>query len=77
MEANRPGCGCGAICTQDAEVSVYPSLAMMYPPIQQFRLLYDSSAALSRGTIFRELDKPFTARAVQCSGMPMRSGIVR
>lgn len=77
MEANRPGCGCGAICTQDAEVSVYPSLAMMYPPIQKFRLLYDSSAALSRGTIFRELDKPFTARAVQRSGMPMRSGIVR
>lgn len=77
MEANRSGCTCGAICTQDAEVNVYPSLAMVYPPIQQFRLLYDSSTALSRGTIFRELDKPFTARSVQRSGMPNRNCVMR
>ena len=51
---------CGAVCTNDAEVKVYPSLAMVYIPQQRFRDLYD--IGLCRGTIFRELDKPFTMR---------------
>ena len=59
---------CGAVCTNDAEVKVYPSLAMVYIPQQRFRELYDHDIALSRGTIFRELDKPFTMRRM--SPMP-------
>ena len=40
---------------------VYPgvSLAMVYSPCQAFADLYEPEAALERGTIFRELDKPF------------------
>ena len=40
---------------------VYPgvSLAMVYSPCQAFDDLYDVEAALSHGTIFKELDKPF------------------
>ncbi len=53
---------CGAVCTNDAEVKVYPSLAMVYIPQQRFRDLYDHDIGLCRGTIFRELDKPFTMR---------------
>lgn len=40
-------------------VVVYPSLAMVYPPRQCWRDLYDADVGLERGTIFRELDKPF------------------
>ena len=36
----------------------YP-LAMVYSPIQEWRELYDNDMALSRGTMFRELDLPF------------------
>ena len=35
------------------------SLAMVYSPIQAFRELYDVKIAICRGTIFKELDKPF------------------
>lgn len=35
------------------------SLAMVYSPCQQFDNLYDTAEGLCRGTIFRELDKPF------------------
>ena len=37
-------------------------LAMAYVPWQQFRNLYDLDRALQVGTIFAELDKPFTGR---------------
>ncbi len=36
-----------------------PSLAMVYPPYQHFRDLYSPYEALCRGTLFRELDKPW------------------
>lgn len=36
----------------------YP-LASVYVPVQDFDGLYDCHAALARGTLFRELDKPF------------------
>ncbi len=42
------------------EVIVYPSLAMVYPPRQCWRMLYDADVGFERGTIFRELDKPFS-----------------
>ena len=35
------------------------SLAMMYVPFQRFERLYDEEKALSRGTLFEELDLPF------------------
>ena len=38
----------------------YP-LAMVYSPIQEWRELYDNETGLARGTIFKELDLPFTA----------------
>lgn len=41
-------------------VEVYPSLGMLYPPRQCWRDLYDADVGLERGTIFRELDKPFS-----------------
>ncbi len=36
-----------------------PSLAMVYSPYQKWRKIYDPVKALSRGTQFAELDKPF------------------
>ena len=33
-------------------------LAMVYSPINRFRALYSPEKALSRGTLFEELDKP-------------------
>lgn len=38
------------------------SLAMVYSPCQDFEELYDNDEGLRRGTIFRELDKPFVGR---------------
>ncbi len=35
------------------------SLAMVYAPKQEFRMIYDPEVALINGTIFEELDKPF------------------
>jgi hypothetical protein len=37
-------------------------LAAVYAPVQLFRELYDHEKALSCGTLFRELDKPFEGR---------------
>lgn len=36
----------------------FPSLAMVYVPLQGFRETYSPEDGLTRGTIFRELDKP-------------------
>ena len=41
-------------------------LAMAYVPWQQFRNLYDLDRALQVGTIFAELDKPFTGKGGMC-----------
>ena len=35
-----------------------PQLAMVYSPIQDYTGLYEPEEALSRGTLFRALDKP-------------------
>lgn len=42
-------------------VDKYP-LAMAYVPMQNFEKLYDENVALNRGTLFKELDKPFEGR---------------
>jgi hypothetical protein len=47
--------GCG---TDSWGLCEYP-LAMVYAPCQSFRGLYDPATALSRGTLFSELDLPF------------------
>ena len=35
------------------------SLAMVYSPCQEFEGIYEPTAGLMAGTIFRELEKPF------------------
>ena len=40
------------------------SLAMAYVPLQSWRNIYEPAAALERGTLFAELDKPFLGREV-------------
>ena len=56
------GCGYGCVgyegCGPDSwGLCEYP-LAMVYAPCQTFRGLYDPDTALSRGTLFTELDLP-------------------
>ena len=41
------------------EKESYKSLAMVYAPLQEYRMIYDPEIALTNGTIFEELDKPF------------------
>ena len=36
----------------------YP-LASVYAPLQEWQNLYDNETGLARGTIFKELEKPF------------------
>lgn len=69
--------GCGAChghegCGEGSwGLAEYP-LAMVYAPCQSFRALYDTATALSRGTLFTELDLPlggeggFTAEGCAC-----------
>lgn len=41
-------------------------IAMAYVPWQEFKNLYPAEKALSRGTIFEELDKPFLGKGGCC-----------
>ena len=45
----------------------YP-LASVFSPLQNFDNLYDCETALKQGTIFAELDLPFSGRTVQKGG---------
>ncbi len=57
MGASQGGCGCNNAqggCGGMAR----RQLAMVYAPMQCFRMLYNHSDALMRGTLFEELDKP-------------------
>lgn len=38
-------------------------LAMAYVPMQRYGTTYESENALQRGTLFPDLDKPFTGRS--------------
>lgn len=51
-------------CTHDP-LNVLP-IAMAYVPWQEFRDLYPAEKALFRGTIFEELDKPFSGKGGCC-----------
>lgn len=46
---------CTTVPVTEGCVDTYP-VAMAYVPMQQWRELYDPASAISRGTIFRELD---------------------
>ncbi|MBQ4122078.1 MAG: spore coat associated protein CotJA [Clostridia bacterium] len=35
---------------------------MVWSPVQSFQKIYEPSKALMRGTLFAELDKPFTGK---------------
>ena len=85
-ENNGCGCGCGehthSGCNDPREIgNTYPcgengvherALAMVYAPVQHWRNAYDPKTALSRGTLFRELDMPFhgksSAKGGNCRG---------
>ncbi len=43
-------------------------LAMVYAPMQEWRSLYDLDTALSRGTLFAELDLPFLGGGCKMGG---------
>ena len=43
---------------QDAAPCHYPSLAIVYAPVQEFTGLYSPAEGLVRGTLFAALDKP-------------------
>ena len=44
------------------------SLAIVYSPVQHWREMYDPQTALSRGTMFRELDLPFRGDGISARG---------
>lgn len=52
-----------SLVEEDAEIALScpngVSLAMVYAPEQPFAGLYEVEEGLTRGTIFRQLDKPF------------------
>ena len=54
----------------------YP-LAMVYAPCQSFRALYDPATALSRGTLFSELDLPLGEEKGAFCALSSRSGCSR
>ncbi len=70
--ASAGTCGCGNQDDNGNSVTLPPlhgyPLAMVYSPYQDFRDLYEADAALARGTLFRELDKPFLAGSAACMG---------
>jgi hypothetical protein len=47
-----------AVTAPAENIDQFP-IAMAYVPWQQWRQIYSMDAALGRGTIFQELDKPF------------------
>lgn len=65
IDHNENGCSCGCVhdecpCGGGWGLCHYP-LAMVYAPCQAFHSVYDVETALTRGTLFAELDLPFEA----------------
>ena len=50
--------GCGVMTGSAWGISDHP-LAMVYAPLQVFGEMYDKETALIKGTLFKELDKPW------------------
>lgn len=55
---------CCNMSRQSEDISDFP-VGMCYVPWQKFSQVYDPKRALMAGTIFPELDKPFTGK---CKG---------
>ena len=59
----EPGCDCECECKSPTE-RVIPcpgqTVTMAYVPVQEWGDLYEVDRAYCRGTLFRDLDKPFT-----------------
>lgn len=71
----RGSCGkCGCSYDENARVCGFgvekAVLAAVYTPLQAFDEVYDADVALSRGTMFASLDKPFygDGKEVDCRG---------
>lgn len=43
-------------------------LAMAYVPFQKWGMLYDEEVGMQRGTIFKQLDKPFIGEEAVARG---------
>ena len=50
-----------AVAVAAAPCMAMPSLAMVYAKLQPFAATYSPDEALARGTLFADLDLPFTA----------------
>jgi len=79
----KDGRSYGACPCNDGELSCpigsgsMPALAMVYVPYQSFCDLYSEEKGLTKGTVFAQLDKPFTpndlknGRGGNCNGCKM------
>ena len=54
--------GLATPATEGAAPVADPVLAMAYVPMQEYGVLYDPADALTAGTLFPDLDKPFTGK---------------
>ena len=61
---NTPGAPYPDARTFDTRYLGSLPLAMTYTPMQQWKQTYSDSVALSRGTLFPELDLPFDGRTI-------------
>lgn len=51
-----------AVHKRDSSMSAFPAetpIGMAYVPYQQWKNIYETDVAFDRGTIFKDLDKPF------------------
>lgn len=66
--AERGGTPCAPSVTPDTRCLMNFPLGMVYCPIQEWKDAYDVETALSRGTLFRQLDKPWEVGAPSGKG---------
>ena len=64
--AGKQGGGIGRDDCSNYFISLGAPLAAVYSPIQVWKDIYNEAQALSRGTLFAELDKPFMAKGRKC-----------
>ena len=65
IDSRREETECGEKCARDNRLASFP-LAMVYSPDQEWRDMYCEEEALSKGTMFRELDLPFYPSCRSC-----------
>ncbi len=61
------GCSCEGNNDRSWGLAGYP-LASVFAPLQNFDNLYDAETALKQGTLFAELDLPFSGTRIQKGG---------